>query len=130
MNLDDVLNEIGLSDISGQVRKRLINALEHEAGHKGGELLGRAICETIDAVMEGHSANFQVNQSIAAGLGLAEQMAMGLEAAAATVRAYAPLQSAVVKAKVLDGDVRTARQDRNAGTTAVKAALAGVVLEG
>lgn len=130
MKLQDVLNEAGLGDLKAQALKRITSALEHEEGRRGGEMLGRAITESVDQVMEGHSASFPVDQSIAAGNALCEQMAKELEAVAAVVRAYAPLQAGVVTAKTKGGDLAEARRARNAGTSAVKAALAGVVLEG
>lgn len=129
-HLIEILARLGLASLPKQVVRKLTRTLEHEVGRRGGEALGRAICESIDAIMEAHDGALSADQSIAVGTALAETIATNLREAANKVEAYAPLQAAVVRAKVdPDNDLSVARKARNAGTAKVKEALQSVVPE-
>ena len=115
-----------IGDVPRAILGQLNKALDEKAGDSGAKVAGRAVCEAIDDAMETPFGD--VEQRAALGFLLAENAAKACELEAAAIRAYAPLQAEVVRAKATGDSQRiaAARAARNAGAVAVKTASQAV----
>ena len=100
--------------------------LDEQAGRTGGKVLGRAVCEQLDAVLETPGAGLSVEQREAVAQALAANVAVQLAAVAELILAYPPLQAAVVQAKATGTGLSEARTARNAAAEAIKSSLVDV----
>jgi hypothetical protein len=128
-SLSKILDSVfGGSRVRAAAEAVLEEALNAQAGRSAGKVLGRAVCEQVDAAMEARPAGATLEQRVEVGTLLAQNAAVQLARAAEILLAYPELQAAVVCAKESRdaAALKAARAAPNAGTEQVKQALVNV----
>jgi hypothetical protein len=126
-SLSQILRELlGGGDVKEAAQTMLRKRLDAQAGRSAGKVLGRAVCEAVDQVLESPGLTIEQRETIAQAL--ATNASLQTAEAAELVLGYVQYQVAVVKAKQ-GGDaaaLEAARAERNAAAEAIKQAYTDI----